>query len=87
MSDVYSSNVKVIITHEPWALALRCATIDKGYSMLIGCQHWGSALGVLMIGWCLEAPSDYCVRVRPNHLGSWIGWCPGGTNESSCYQQ
>ena len=44
------------MSHEPWALALRCATIDKGYSMLIGCQHWGSALGVLMIGWCLEAP-------------------------------
>ena len=37
--DVYSSNEKVIMSHEPWALALRCATIDKGYSMLIGCQY------------------------------------------------
>ena len=44
------------MSNEPWALALRCTTIDKGYSMLIGCQHWGSALGVPMIGWCLEAP-------------------------------
>ena len=56
MSDVYSLNVKVIICNEPWALALRCATLDKGYSMLIGCQHWGSALGLLVIGWCLEVP-------------------------------
>ena len=39
ISDVYSSNVKVIISDEPWALALRCATIDKGYSMLIGCRY------------------------------------------------
>ena len=54
MSDVYSLNVKVIISDEPWALVLRCATLDKGYSMLIGCQHWGSALGLPVIGWCLE---------------------------------
>ena len=47
-------NVKVKMNNEPWALALRCTTIDKGYSMLIGCQHLGSALGLLMIGWCLE---------------------------------
>ena len=46
MSDVYSLNVKVVISNEPWALALRCATLDKGNSMLIGCQHWGSAFGV-----------------------------------------
>ena len=56
MSDVYSLNVKVIISNEPSALVLRCATLDKGYSMLIGCQHWGSALGLLVIGWCLEVP-------------------------------
>ena len=56
MSNVYSLNVKVIISNEPWALVLRCATLDKGYSMLIGCQHWGSALGLPVIGWCLEAP-------------------------------
>ena len=56
MSDVFSLNVRVIISNEPWALALRCATLDKGYSMLIGCQHWGSALGLPVIGWCLEAP-------------------------------
>ena len=37
ISDVYSSIVKVIISHEPWALALRCTTLDEGYSMLIGC--------------------------------------------------
>ena len=37
MSDVYSLNVKVIISNEPWALVLRCTTLDKGYSMLIGC--------------------------------------------------
>ena len=37
--NVYSSNEKVIMSDEPWALALRCATIDKGYSMLIGCQY------------------------------------------------
>ena len=37
--NVYSSNEKVIMSDEPWALALRCATIDKGYSMLIGCWY------------------------------------------------
>ena len=37
--NVYSSNEKVMMNNEPWALALRCATIDKGYSMLIGCWH------------------------------------------------
>ena len=42
--NVYSSNEKVIMSNEPWALALRCATIDKGYSMLIGCWYQGSAL-------------------------------------------
>ena len=56
MSNVYSLNVKVIISNEPWALVLRCATLDKGHSMLIGCQHWGSTLGLQVIGWCLEAP-------------------------------
>ena len=49
-------NVKVIISDEPWALALRCTTLDKGHSMLIGCRHWGSALGLPVTGWCLEAP-------------------------------
>ena len=56
MSDVYSLNEKVIISNEPWALVLRCTTLDKGYSMFIGCQHWGSALGLPVIGWCLEVP-------------------------------
>ena len=56
MSHVYSLNVKVIISNEPWALVLRCTTLDKGYSMLIGCRHWGSALGLLVIGWCPEVP-------------------------------
>ena len=56
ISDVYSLNVKVIISNEPWALVLRCTTLGKGYSMLIGCRYWGSALGLLVIGWCLEAP-------------------------------
>ena len=37
--NVYSSNEKVIMSDEPWALALRCTTIDKGYPMLIGCWH------------------------------------------------
>ena len=37
--NVYSSNEKVIMSDESLALALRCATIAKGYSMLIGCQH------------------------------------------------
>ena len=73
LSDVYSLNAKVKMSNEPWALALRCATIDKGYSMLIGCQHWGSALGVLMIGCALRHHSGYCVRVSPNHLRQ-LGW-------------
>ena len=30
---------KAKMSDEPWALALRCATIDKGYSMLIGCRY------------------------------------------------
>ena len=37
--NVYSLNEKVIMSNEPLALALRCATIAKGYSMLIGCRH------------------------------------------------
>ena len=45
ISDVYSSNQNVVMSDEPGTLALRCATIDKGYSMLIGCWYWGSALG------------------------------------------
>ena len=56
ISDVYSLNVKIIISNEPWVLALRCTTLDKGYSMLSGCQHWGSALGLPVTGWYLEAP-------------------------------
>ena len=46
ISDVYSLNVKVIISNEPWALVLRCATLDKGHSMLIGLPTLGQCFGV-----------------------------------------
>ena len=38
--NVYSSKVKMIMRNESWTQALRCASIDKGYSMFIGCQSW-----------------------------------------------
>ena len=41
--------------------------------MLIGCWHWGSALGYWWLGGALGHHSGYCVRVRLNHLGQ-LDW-------------
>ena len=54
--------------------------------MLIGCQHWGSALGYWWLGGALRCHLGYCVRVRPNHLGQLDWVVPWGATGSSCYQ-
>ena len=44
------------MSDEPWALALRCATIDKGLLDVNWLPVLRQCFGVQMIGWCLEVP-------------------------------
>ena len=70
ISDVYILIVKVIISHEPWGSSTEgCATLDKGYSMLIGWLTLGQCFGVTG-DWVvsLRHHSGCCVRARPNQL-------------------
>ena len=60
-----------MMNDEPWGLALRCATMDKGYSML---ANWLPVLrqcfGVEMIGWCLEVPPRLLCESKAKPFGA-----------------